>query len=164
MVDCGPKKSFSYKLTMTAPPTCNDEVLSIDPTHAVFQVPPAVTKTYSIGAGYETIDWSDTDVTSLYGLSCGSLDWTFENTVGGTPDSIVFTFTSSTTHTITIQTSDLSKANTYNLRVTVSFSSYPAITASKDFDVVVQDPCGAATLTIASSIIHSTITQSLYKA
>ena len=65
MVECGPMLSLTYKLTMGgSTTTCNDEVLSIDPTHAVFQVPPAVTKTYTIGAASETIDWSDTDVTS----------------------------------------------------------------------------------------------------
>ena len=46
----------------------------------------------------------------------------------------------------------------------MAFSSYPTVTASRFFDVKVQDACEAATLTVAPTILPSTtITQSLYK-
>ena len=69
-----------------------------------------------------------------------------------------------------IQTSDFGKEGTYNLRFSARFDEdshgntgwYTA--TAYDFDVILQNACSAATLTVPPSILPSTtITQSLYK-
>ena len=46
----------------------------------------------------------------------------------------------------------------------MEFNDYPSVSANKRFNVDLIDPCGAAALTVPSSILPSTtITQSLYK-
>lgn len=45
------------------------------------------------------------------------------------------------TKTIGIYSEDITQQGTYNMRVTVYYTDYPAVTANLDFSIVLQDYC-----------------------
>ena len=49
-----------------------------------------------------------------------------------------------TSKTITTQSSDVTKAATYPLTVTVKYEDYPSIIQTANFNIVVVDPCTVA--------------------
>lgn len=119
---------------------CSVDSLTIDATKFAN---PALT--YNVRAPMETLSWTDSHVSSDNGLTdCGALVWTVTQTDSITPiEGSVFTTEdlSDVTKTLDVYTEDYSKAQTYAMRVTVSYSSYPAVTAQLDFTVLVQDYC-----------------------
>ena len=67
-------------------------------------------------------------------------------------DSAVFTIDYTVNPmTISVYTTDFSKAATYNMRVKVEDAKYSTVFATKDFTIVVVNPCLADTLSVSSS-------------
>ena len=114
---------------------CSADTLTISATKFAL---PAIT--YDIRAPTSTFSWTDSDASSDNGFTnCGGLTWAITLTDGSSPiDSSIFTegdYTAAT-KTIDIFTADISKAATYNIRVTVSYTDHPGVTQSRDFEIV----------------------------
>ena len=87
-----------------------------------------------------TFSWTDSNVSSDNSLTtCGALTWEVTQTDGFTAiDSSVFV---EGDKTIDIQSDDILKASTYNIRVKVYYTDYSAVTQSLDFSILLQDYC-----------------------
>ena len=101
----------------------------------------------------QTFSWSDADcTTSLSG--CGTLTW--EITADGTNpiDATIFTLNGNSIET---QTDEIGKANTYSMKVKVSYTDYATVSSIEDFTIVVQDACNQdATISVSQTIPATT--------
>ena len=132
------KATASY--TVDVQHACHGDTLTISPTKFAM---PALT--YDIGAPMSTFSWTDSDATSDKNYSdCGGFTWTITQTDGITAlDSAIFTegdYTAAT-KTIDTETAFIGFAGSYDIRVTVKYTNYPAVTKSLDFQIVLQDYC-----------------------
>ena len=114
---------------------------------------PSPSLTYSIKS---TVDvyrfWRSWGISAglITEAECGKRIWTVTQIDGTSPiDSTVFTIDYTVNPmTISAYTTDFSKAAIYNMRVKVEDANYPTIFATKDFTIIVVNPCLTDTLTV----------------
>ena len=142
----GPLMTFTLSLS-----PCAADSLSIDTS--VF-IPTVMT--YNVFNTAESFDFTDAAAISAGSLTtCGNYVWTITmKSDGSAIDSAVFTLNfASSPMTITADSSDALKVGTYSMTATVKYQNFANVTpATRDFDIVVANPCATATLSFGTAV------------
>ena len=121
---------------------CSVASLLIDPT-----IVTSLSINYLIGYPQDVQTFAQSKVSPIL-PDCPVFLFSLTDQSGTTPDATIFTFSADT---LTTSSTDLSQANTYPLRLSVRYTgdqTHYIITDELDFDMVLVNPCIAATLTV----------------
>jgi hypothetical protein len=143
-------QSVSFVVDIVAIHPCALDTLSISTSVFLTTV-----QTYNL---FNTaVDFTFTDTAAISANSytiCGNLIWTIKKQSDGLDiDSAVFTLDLvSATKKITTESSDEAKIGTHTMTATVKYADYTSVIGTRDFSIVVANPCASATIAFNTAV------------
>ena len=132
---------------------CASATIVVDDDDSEFASMPAISHTYTTGSALYRISWNKSDIYTSNAdssLSCGDIDQVIVDMTSGAElpiDGILFKDTFNPAwNRLDINSNNGSDGGLYTLRLKVSYTSYPSVSAYKDFYVLINGDCSTSVI------------------